>query len=235
MRSLDLTLPTLEENLALDEAFLLNAEAGNGSEVLRFWEWPEMAVVLGAGGRITSEADEVACRADGVPLARRSSGGGTVVLGRGCLLYSLVLACDRQSGMSAISSSYRLILGTVARSLGPEVRCAGTSDLCLAGRKFSGNSQKRKRSYFLHHGTILYDFAIDEVARYLPSPPREPEYRAGRTHADFLTNLPLPAAIVKERIQMAWHAHDGEHAWPQETVETLMREKYRQQQWLRRR
>ena len=36
MYFLDLTLPTLAENLALDEALLLDAEAG-GPEVLRLW------------------------------------------------------------------------------------------------------------------------------------------------------------------------------------------------------
>jgi lipoate-protein ligase A len=49
MTFLDLTLPA--ENLALDEALLLDAEAG-GPEVLRLWHWPHHAVVLGAGGRL---------------------------------------------------------------------------------------------------------------------------------------------------------------------------------------
>jgi len=35
---LDLTLPTPEENLALDEALLTLAEQTDGSEVLRIWE-----------------------------------------------------------------------------------------------------------------------------------------------------------------------------------------------------
>jgi lipoate-protein ligase A len=74
MRYLGLTLPTPEENLALDEALLVAAEAGGG-EVLRVWEWPRPAVVLGSGGKLTEEVDVSACRADGVPVLRRSSGG----------------------------------------------------------------------------------------------------------------------------------------------------------------
>src|SRR5947208_2305701 len=49
MHLLDLTLPTAAENLALDEALLLAAEGG-GPEVLRLWENPSYAVVLGSGG-----------------------------------------------------------------------------------------------------------------------------------------------------------------------------------------
>ena len=43
MHFLDLTLPTLPENLALDEALLLEAEAG-GPNLLRVWSWPNNAV-----------------------------------------------------------------------------------------------------------------------------------------------------------------------------------------------
>ena len=57
MEFLDVTLPSLPENLALDEALLLEAEAGRGGEVLRLWEWPRPAVVLGAGGRIADDVE----------------------------------------------------------------------------------------------------------------------------------------------------------------------------------
>ena len=45
MRFLELTLSSPAENLALDEALLLEAEAGRGGEALRLWEWPRHAVV----------------------------------------------------------------------------------------------------------------------------------------------------------------------------------------------
>src|SRR5271165_3148381 len=99
MHTLDLTLPTPAENLALDEALLLRAEDGAGGEVLRLWEWPRPAVVLGAGCRLAEDVDEAACVADGVPILRRSSGGGTVLLGQGCLLFTLVLRHDRDAAL----------------------------------------------------------------------------------------------------------------------------------------
>src|SRR5262245_1919259 len=95
MYFLDLALDSLAANLALDEALLLEAEAGRGGEVLRVWEWSAPAVVLGAGCRLAEDVNEAACHADGVPIQRRASGGGTVLLGAGCLLYSLVLAYER--------------------------------------------------------------------------------------------------------------------------------------------
>src|SRR4051794_14343794 len=80
VRYLDATLPTLAENLALDEALLIEAEENRGPSVLRTWEWGSPAVVMGASCRVLENLHLDACRTDGVEIARRSSGGGTVVI-----------------------------------------------------------------------------------------------------------------------------------------------------------
>jgi lipoate---protein ligase len=238
MRYLSLSLPALEENLALDEALLLEAEEGNGSGCLRLWEWPSPAIVLGAAGRLAEDVNESACLADGVPVFRRSSGGGTVLLGRGCLLFSLILEYRRTQELSEILSSYRFILGHIADALSPlqaGLEFAGTSDLAMGGRKVSGNSQQRKRRYLLHHGTLLYDFAMEPVERYLYLPGRQPEYRRGRTHREFLTNLVVGREELIQRLRNCWDADDLAESWPQDQVRRLVAEKYARAEWIRRR
>ncbi|MFO0889594.1 MAG: hypothetical protein U0790_10705, partial [Isosphaeraceae bacterium] len=54
---LDRTLPTVEENLALDEALLVEADEGRAGAVLRFWEPTGFAVVLGASRRIARDVN----------------------------------------------------------------------------------------------------------------------------------------------------------------------------------
>ena len=235
MLYLDRALPSAAENLALDEALLLEAEAGRGGEVLRVWEWPATAAVLGSGCRLAEDVDEWACAADGVPVLRRASGGGTVLLGPGCLLYTLVLDQERDPVLSQIQPSYRFILGRVAAALGGGAAQEGISDLALAGRKFSGNAQQRKRRHLLHHGTLLYTFDLGRVGRYLRPPPRQPEYRAGRGHAEFLLNLPLSAPELKWRLRAAWRADKEMAAWPADEVRRLVAEKYDSPAWARRR
>jgi lipoate-protein ligase A len=238
MRFLDDTRPTLAENLAVDEALLLQAQAGQGGEVLRLWEWPRLAVVLGSGCRLAEDVVEETCQADAVPIVRRSSGGGTVLLGRGCLLYSLVLRYERAPPLSEIPSSYRFILHHVAAALSDpaaQVEQEGISDLALGGRKFSGNAQQRKRTHLLHHGTILYDFDLTCVARYLRPPPRQPDYRAGRDHLAFLHNLPLSTAEIRSRLRSAWQAETEGVRWDEELVKQLCRDKYDLETWTRRR
>src|SRR5690606_29207068 len=47
MRFLDRTLPRVEENLALDEAILQEVEDDGRQPILRLWESPVFAVILG--------------------------------------------------------------------------------------------------------------------------------------------------------------------------------------------
>lgn len=236
MHYLDLTLPRPADNLALDEALLLQAEDGTSGEVLRVWEWPAPAVVLGAGCRLTEDVDETACQADGVPILRRSSGGGTVLWGRGCLLYSLILSQQRDPALADVRASYRYILERVIEAIGLSgITRAGTSDLAIGNRKFSGNAQQRKRHYLLHHGTLLYAFDLDAIARYLRLPSRQPDYRASRSHNQFLLNLPLSEINLKQCLRQTWEAKDGVAIWSEETVRHLCEEKYDQEEWTRRR
>jgi lipoate-protein ligase A len=236
VKRLDLTLPSAEQNLALDEALLLQAEAGGEPEVLRLWEWPCLAVVLGAAGILADDVDEPACRADGVPVLRRSSGGGTVLLGPGCLCFSVVLPYARHPALEDLHASYRYVLERVSEGVGlPGAELAGICDLMINGRKFSGNAQQRKRHHILHHGTLLYGFNLPLVARYLRQPPRQPEYRAGRSHEEFVRNIAVPAEALRQGLSKTWEASETLQTWPTEEVARLVAEKYSQEAWKRRR
>jgi lipoate-protein ligase A len=238
MRLLDFTLPKIEENLALDEALLLEAEGHGGGDVLRFWEWPAPAVVLGAGCKLLEEVRTDLCEREGVPMLRRSSGGGTVLLGKGCLSFSLILSYERNEALRDVRPSYCFILGKLCEALAevaPGIACAGTSDLAVDGWKVSGNSQQRKRTHLLHHGTLLYDFDVTEVSRYLLLPPRQPEYRHGRPHAEFLRNLNVRPETLKALLAEMWGADPGSNLWPEDLVAELVRTKYGNPEWIRRR
>lgn len=238
MQLLDLTLATIGENLAADEALLLQAEAGQSGEVLRFWESPTRAAILGSGGRVAEEVNLTACQSDGVAILRRSSGGGTVLLGPGCLLFTLILDMRNDSALETIRGSYLFILERIVHSLAdllPGIRCRGVSDLAAGDRKFSGNAQQRKRNYLLHHGTLLHAFDLPTIARYLRPPPRQPDYRRGRDHLDFVCNLPTKAQDLRGRLQQAWQANDLLPDLPRQRIQELMAEKYGREDWHHRR
>ncbi len=234
MKRLDLTLPSAEENLALDEALLLGAEDSGPAPVLRLWEWPRPAVVLGSAGVIAADVDEASCAADGVPILRRSSGGGTVLLGAGCLCFAVIVPYSLHPAFDTIHGSYRWVLERVGLAV-PGSVLAGICDLTLEGLKYSGNAQQRKRDHLLHHGTILHSFDLASVGRYLKQPPRQPEYRAGRPHDGFVRNVGISADALRAALALAFGADDPLTAWPAEGVARLVAEKYGQESWQRRR
>src|SRR5262249_55059611 len=163
---------------------------------------------------------------------------GAVVIGPGCLLFSLVLAFERHPVLADLHGSYRLILHTIAAALAPHVpgiEPAGISDLAVAGKKCSGNAQQRKRTHLLLQGTLLCSFDLTRITCYLAPPPREPEYRRRRTHLDFVTNLNLPIAQAKACLCRAWQATEPLTQWRHDLVRSLCEQKYKCQQWHQRR
>ncbi len=192
MRLIETGLSHARDNVDFDAALFHRMEREGGAETLRFWEASARAVVVGALGVVESDVHEHACLADDVPIVRRISGGGAVLVGIGCLNYSLVLSLDARPELRHVADSYRLILGRVVAALAiPRLAMRGMSDLALDGRKVSGNSQRRGRRALLHHGTLLYAFEISSIARYLKEPVRQPAYRTGRPHEAFVMNIPV--------------------------------------------
>jgi lipoate---protein ligase len=235
MQYLDLTLPSAAENLALDEALLEEAEAAAmPTETLRLWEPRQPMVVVGRSSRVEAEVHLDACRELGIPVLRRPSGGAAVVAGPGCLMYALVLSYRLRPHLRLLSAAHRGVLGAMAAALAPlapGVRCCGTSDLAIGELKFSGNSARSRRNHLLYHGTLLYDFPLWLVGRCLAMPPRMPDYRAGRPHDGFLTNLPLGAETLRRALLAAWNARERRDHWPGEHTARLVAEKYGRAEW----
>lgn len=243
MNFFDATLPSSAENLACDEALLEFFEERGSGGILRFWEPQNYFVVVGYGNHVAREVNIDACKSEGISIFRRCSGGGTVLQGPGCLNYSLVLKIKEGGPLGSISSANRSIMERNRAAIESEFKTAaaklkvsGHTDLVVEtgpgpARKFSGNAQKRKKHFLLFHGTFLLNFNIGLIEKYLRMPSREPAYRGGRSHENFLTNLHLPAETVKQAMRRAWKAKEALEAVPHQTIALLVRDKYATKEW----
>ncbi len=235
MQFLDLTLPTAAENLALDHALLEQAERAQGpGEQLRIWEPDSPFVVVGRSSRVATEVNLEACRRDQIPVLRRGSGGAAVVAGPGCLMYAVVLSCRRRPELRMVDQAHRFVLGVLAdalRSLDADLEISGISDLTRHGRKFSGNSLRCKRNHVLYHGTILYDFSLPSIGRYLKTPPRQPDYRRQRPHDAFVGNFPANQEALRHVIRQAWQADQATRQWTRKEVAELVASRYSAETW----
>jgi len=243
VKLVDLTLATPAENLACDEALLESCENGGGPEVLRFWQPREHFVVIGYANHVDIEVNRAACEAAGVPIFRRCSGGGTVVQGPGCLNYSLILRISGIDPLRNITTTNQFIMDRNRLALQPlsskfetrnskfEISARGHTDLAAGTLKFSGNAQRRRRHALLFHGTFLLEFNLDLIEKLLPMPSKQPDYRAGRPHREFLANLPFSAAAVKAALIEAWGAVGPLDRVPHEQIQSLVRDKYETKEW----
>jgi len=249
MHILNIPFTTPANSLAADEALLDWCEAGQGSETLAFWEPQEPFVVLGYANKVAAEVNVAACVARGVPIFRRCTGGGTVVQMPGSLNYSLILRIAEAGPTRNISSANQFIMGkncaaiqAVLATVGGSpmsVSVRGHTDLAIApgdggpdkSRKISGNSQRRRKQFLLFHGTFLLNCDLSLIDNLLQMPSLQPNYRAGRPHGQFVTNLYLPAAAVKSALAREWCAETPLAAPPWVAMEKLAREKYSRHDW----
>ncbi len=229
------TLPTAEENLALDELLLDEAEeAPEPREILRLWESPEPLVVLGRSSKIDIEVERAECARRGMKVLRRLSGGATVVVGPGCLMYAVVLSYERHPELRAINLAHQYVMVKLVTALGPlvpGVQFQGTCDLTWNHCKFSGNALRCRREHLLYHGTLLYEFPLELIEACLKMPPRMPDYRDERPHGRFVTNLPTTAVALRAALQNTWQAHETYTTWNRKRVAELAARRYSQAEW----
>jgi lipoate-protein ligase A len=204
-RTADAAARDAGRHIAEDHALLHAVETGTSEHLVRYWHVLRPAVVIGRHGVVIDDVNLDACHADGVPVVRRFSGGGAVVLGPGCLNYAVALSLVSHPALADVAASFRIVLETVVAALAvPGLTVAGGTDLAIGGRKVSGNAQRRGRRAILHHGTLLFDFDPGLGTKYLKEPARRPAYRGERRHRDFLGNLPLSAKAIRARLGSAW-------------------------------
>ena len=103
--------------------------------------------------------------------------------------------------------------------------------MCVDNVKFAGNSQRRRKYFLLFHGTILLNCDLSLISELLRMPSLQPDYRANRAHADFVTNLNVPAEVVKTALAREWQAEAVVPDPPLEEIKKLVREKYSSREW----
>ncbi len=216
--------------------------------ILRLWEPKQYFVVLGRSSQPQQEVDLATCRGDGIPVLRRCSGGATIVAGPGCLMYALVLGYPNSiQSLPDIGYIHQFVLTRMTQALShlaSGIVSVGTSDLAIPMshiinnkghknkgqlHKFSGNSLRCKRTHFLYHGTLLYDFDLPKIGRWLRMPPRQPAYRSVRPHDRFVTNLPTTCDQLRHALIQGWQALQPLNDWPRARTAKLTREKFHEE------
>ena len=173
-------------NMALDEAIMDAVAAGEALPTLRFYAWEPPCLSLGKRQPLDG-VDLARCRADGVDVVRRAT-GGFAILHTDELTYSIAIRPDDPRSDGAILDAYRkLSQGLMAglRLLGatPEMNpvvpggvhnasaacfeVPSAYEIVVGERKLIGSAQARPAGRVLQHGSLPLVGNIARVARYL--------------------------------------------------------------------
>jgi lipoate---protein ligase len=77
----------------------------------------------------------------------------------------------------------------------------------------------------------MYNFDMGLIESCLRIPPRQPDYRAGRSHLGFLANLPASPGELRRSLAQAWQAHHPLPDWPRQETAFLARTRYTCDDW----
>lgn len=158
-------------NLAMEEyLFSRSAETGDGYVVL--WR-NRPTVVVGRFQNAAGEVNSSFIKNRSVEVVRRMTGGGAVYHDLGNLNYTFILSIGDRDSKGLDFALYTKPLLDYLGEIGVSASLSGRNDLSIAGKKFSGNAQHISRDMLLHHGTILFDSCLEDVAEALSVDPEK--------------------------------------------------------------
>ncbi|KAG0497883.1 hypothetical protein HPP92_002574 [Vanilla planifolia] len=150
----------------------------------------QVNVVMGLSGRPAELIDIELLLQDRIPVIRRFTGGGTVVVDNKTIFVTFICNKDAIIGlqpyprpiMSWSGHFYEKVFNGFGNFHLKE------NDYAFGTRKFGGNAQSITKSRWIHHTSFLWDYDDDNM-KYLKIPHRAPRYRLARNHSDFLCRM----------------------------------------------
>ncbi len=244
-------------NMAIDEAISRAVRTNLVPPTLRFFGWQPACLSLGQA-QPGADVDQEACRAAGVDVVRRPT-GGRAILHTDELTYS-VIAPEREPRVAgAIVESYRhlsegllnglRLMGVPTRQVDrPDQRDRDLGPVCFEvpsnyeivfdGKKLAGSAQMRKAGVVLQHGSIPLQGDIARIGRYLTSHPDPERVRKRAATVESALGRVLDFDSAAQGMAQGFaqalnlHLEPGELTSEEEAwTEELRREKYAADAW----
>ncbi|MEW6439408.1 MAG: lipoate--protein ligase family protein [bacterium] len=217
-RLLDMPPVTAAENMALDEALLEAKSRGDAPDTVRFLRFSPPAVLVGFHQSVEDEVRTDFCRANGIQVNRRITGGGAILLDESQIGWELV--CDKRFfdfSLPGPKLFQRLCepVVTALERLGVRACFRPRNDIEVDGRKISGTGGTDSETAFLFHGSLLVDFDVETMLRALRVPVEKLEAKEIESLRQRVTCLkwelgetPSPDAI-KQALASGFREHFG--------------------------
>ena len=176
-------MPILEQ-LQLEEALLRTTDQ---NFCLINYNSPP-AIVMGISQISDEVIDLQAHAACPIPIIKRYSGGGTVVIEPTTVLVTLILNHEVIPTLPFPKDVLKWTEDLYKPAFQALPFALKENDYVIGHLKCGGNAQYFAKSRIVHHTSFVWDYT-DTHMKLLKMPPKMPSYREGRTHQDFLYRL----------------------------------------------
>jgi len=154
------------------------------------WIPDKVYVVLGASNNPALALNIDNVMNDNILVLKRPSGGQTVILTPNNIVIAAVFFDKRSLHPKDVFQDInKLIISTIEQVGINNLSQMGISDITMAGKKILGSSIYRSKEALLYHAVLNLGEPASTFERYLKHPTKEPDYRQGRSHSEFVTSL----------------------------------------------
>ncbi len=185
------------EQLQLEEALL---RSDNRSFCIINQGSPR-AIVMGISGQPKPLLNMESVKREQIPIIKRFSGGGTVIVDEQTLFITFIMAKDHLNIPAFPEAILRWSANLYTDAWKIPNFHLQENDFCIGEKKCGGNAQYIQKNRWLHHTSFLWDYSEDNM-NHLLLPAKQPQYRQNRPHEAFLTRLKEhtsnPSALIEK-------------------------------------
>lgn len=237
---------THSDGLAADEYL---ATRPSGPPVLRLYTYRSHCVLVGRFQNVDSEVNRAACLTRGIPIGRRPTGGGAIVMGEDQLGVAVAVPRDRRAGEGSVQALFErygegVRLGL--RSLGIPAELGGKNDVEMRGRKIAGMGiWTDPEGGLLFHASVLVDLDVPLMLAVLNTPFEKISDKAVAAVSERVTTVrrelgaPVPVDAVREAVRAGFARALGVRLSPgsltagdRAAIQALEQERYLNPEWV---
>jgi lipoate-protein ligase A len=160
--------------LSIDDTLPLSLSAHGSPPILHLYSFKPSAIV-GKYQDIEAALKLDKCRDRGIEYNRRSTGGGTVIMGPRVVALGLGIGIDQpglRGGIGGIFETLSTVLIRALEDLGVKAAFMPKNDLVVGGKKIAGLSAALETERaILFHASLLVDFDIPLMLDIMSQPP----------------------------------------------------------------
>lgn len=147
-------------------------------------------IVLGASNKADDSVIESHVLRDNITVLKRRTGGQTVILTPNNLIISATITDEAIMKPKDVFHKFNHhIIAAIEKDHFEKFRTRGISDIALGEKKIVGSSMYRGKNMLFYHAVLNFNEDPATFQKYLKHPKKEPDYRKGRPHDEFVTSL----------------------------------------------